>query len=65
MSDAPIEFVDEDDDVFRAERYGTSMDVDATVEFSKFPTDGLSPVRIVFYAKDAETIIKLIREAAL
>ncbi|MDQ5862738.1 MAG: hypothetical protein M3536_10805 [Actinomycetota bacterium] len=58
------EFIDEDDEVFRAEPYGSRSDEDAVIEFSRFPQGGEKPSRIVFYTKDAEKIIALIREAS-
>ena len=58
------EFIDEDDEVFRAEPYGNRLDEDAIIEFSRFPQGGEKPSRIVFYTKDAEAIINLIRKAA-
>jgi hypothetical protein len=59
------EFTDEDDEVFRAERYGGAQSDFPVIELSRFPNDGDKPSRIVFYAGDAEKIIKLIQAATL
>lgn len=59
----PIEFVDKQDDVYRAERFDFTDD-DSTIELSRYHADGEAHIELVFFKADAAKIIALIQEAA-